>query len=399
MELNKRFFHRLRTILASAVSRIVLLFGNLIVSFILIRTESAELWGEVVSYILLIDLGFSIVNWGHSPYLVREFSLRPASMEKALWSSIASRFLLLLIFVGIIWICPLNFSTKLLLTLWILARFVYQAFDPELQYSRRYLAPVVMEMSGLAIILVPVVGSWVPATVQNILSLFAWAFVLRATAMLIFQRKLVARLLRERARPTISEFLVPAFPFLMLTLSAMLHQRADLYVVAWFLEADDVAGYQVFVNLLFTGQLAASLILSPFSKNIFRLPPASLRKLETTFMRSGVVLTVFFCLALYCVVKYVYRFELPWTLYLMAYLYVSLSFMYLLRNYQLGKLRRQKTVAFYSFAGFGVNLALSLILTPNFGLQGAMLSGLLAQIFTTTLYLNTPIASPSYVSR
>ncbi len=399
MSLNRKLFLRLRTILSAATFRITFLFSNLIISLLVITTASAELWGEVVSYILIVDLGFSVINWGHASYLIREFSLQPSQMHRRLWESLSSRSLLLLAFVAIIWLCPLPSSMKEILTTWAAARFLYQAFEAELQYHRKYFLPLVIEATGILIVVIPIILSWVAASTSSMLSLFAISFVFRAVAMLVYQRRLVASIMSAWTGMKLSSFFIPAFPFLLLTFSAMLQQRTDLYLVAYFLTPDDVAGYQVFVNLLLVTQFGASLLLSPFSKNIFRLPPYSFRKLERNFIRVGALLAILSSIAVFLVVRYMYGFNLPWTLYVMAYMYSVTAFVYLPKNYQLGKARRQATVALYSFAGFAVNFVLSVILTPRYGIEGAMLSALIAQLFTTSLYFRTRFSTTSYAAR
>jgi hypothetical protein len=166
----------------------------------------------------------------------------------------------------------------------------------------------------------------------------------------------------------------------------MLQQRSDLYSVAYFLDDHETARYQVFINLLIFCQFGASLLLSPFAKNIFRITKKSFLKLEKKFMTWGVLLSAVSITAVYLLTQFFYGFTLSWKMFALGYVYVLMFYLYLLRNYELGKLRKQTRVALYSFAASGFNLILSFFLTPNLGIEGALLAGTFAQLFLVALY-------------
>ncbi len=60
----KTLIQRVKIIAQGGVSRLIISFSNVIVSFMVVRTQSATLWGEVVVYLLIVDTGFSLVSWG-----------------------------------------------------------------------------------------------------------------------------------------------------------------------------------------------------------------------------------------------------------------------------------------------------------------------------------------------
>ena len=61
------------------------------VSLIVIRTQSAALWGEVVPLMLILEFGFTIIGWGVLPHLVQQFSLHPHTMKSDWSQSVTSR--------------------------------------------------------------------------------------------------------------------------------------------------------------------------------------------------------------------------------------------------------------------------------------------------------------------
>src|SRR5882757_8011385 len=103
---TRRVLKKLQLIFISAASRMAISFGSVLISLVVIHTQSPKLWGAVVYYLILIDFAFSVIGWGATPYLVRDFSLRPKNMTPIWSQSVTSRIPLLLAFVIIIGFLP-----------------------------------------------------------------------------------------------------------------------------------------------------------------------------------------------------------------------------------------------------------------------------------------------------
>jgi len=73
-------------------------------------------------------------------------------------------------------------------------------------------------------------------------------------------------------------------------------------------------------------------------------------------------------------------------MYLLGYFYIFPFYLYLLKNYELGKHRKQKISALLSFSGSFVNFLFSIVLTPLLGVEGALLSGVLSQFFMVLIF-------------
>ncbi len=379
MERPNIWVTRIKTIALGGGARIISSLSNVIISFIIIRIYSASLWGEFVSYLLILDFGFSFVSWGSTPFLIREFSLHPNKIRIDWGGSFYSRSLLLGVLVLTLLFTPITFYIKIWLIAWSCLRFVYQSFEPIAQTERHFIFTFFVELVSIGIIVIPVL-SLKNINLSTLLILFTFGMAFKATAFLLLYRKYIGK-------PAIQlKFFKHAFPFLLLTFSAMLQQRIDLYSVAYFLSNSDLATYQVFLNFLIFSQFTASLLLSPYSKNIFRLNKLSFLKLERSFILAGLWFSALSVLAIFICIQNFYHFSLSWKMYLMGYGYILMFYVYLLRNYELGKLYKQTKAAVFSFLAGIVTLIGSLFLTPRFGLEGALFAGLLAQLFLAFLY-------------
>ena len=376
----KTLIQRVKIIAQGGVSRLIISFSNVIVSFMVVRTQSATLWGEVVVYLLILETGFSLVSWGSSPFLLREFSLRPKDISHSLSESLSSRSALPILFSLGIWLMPYNIEIKLWLTVWVISRFVYQSFEPLIQFHRHFIFSSIVEILGLLVLLMPLLLAMDNVGAETMVFLYSMSTLLKGVVTSVFLRQHLLLV-----KPTV-QFFFQAFPFLILTFSGMVQQRADLYSVAVFLGKTDLARYQVFINLLIFAQFTASLLLSPFAKNIFRLPHASFLKLERKFIVAGIGLSGLSIFAVYVITHFFYQLEYSLLLFGLGYFYVLMFYLYLMRNYLLGKQNKQLLAASYSLIVGVFNFLMSCWFIPNFGLEGALTAGLLAQALLVVLY-------------
>src|SRR5688572_13127167 len=103
---------RLLTVATSALFRLLISFGNVIVSLIIVRLYSPKLWGDMVYYLLLLDFGFVAINWGHSFYLSRQFSENPQLISNNFQKAFVSRSYILILFVIVIFLLPVSVHIK-----------------------------------------------------------------------------------------------------------------------------------------------------------------------------------------------------------------------------------------------------------------------------------------------
>jgi O-antigen/teichoic acid export membrane protein len=373
-------YARIKLIASGGASKIIVSLNSVIISFVVIRWQSPELWGELVVYLLFLDFGFSVIAWGTTPFLIREFSFHPATMKADWGKSFNARIPLLFIFLVFIAFSPFAHVHKLVLVIWAMARYMYHAFESIIQYERNFIFSLSVELSGLLVVLVPMVIRSGDIDLSLLIYLFSASMLWRATAATFFFRSYLNFSLPDK------KFYFQAFPFLLITFSAMLQQRSDLYSVAYYLPQHDTARYQVFINLLIFSQFLASLLLSPFAKNIFRLSGKSFARLESQFILWGIPFAGISLAGIYMLMVFFYKLDLSWKMYLLGYFYILMFYVYQLKNYHLGKINKQARVALYCFIASGVNILASMVLIPKFQLEGALLAGLTAQITLAFLY-------------
>jgi len=300
--------------------------------------------------------------------------------------SVVSRLLPFCIFIGVVGFWGFTFQVQIIIVVWSAMRFLYQSFDPVIQFERNFLFSFVVETIGLISLAIPILIFQKTLTAEEIMALYGLSFAIRAFFTTIFYRDFFRLSSLPPKLDEIRKFLLAAFPFLLLTFSAMLQQRVDLYICALYLPNAETAQYQVLLNLLLLSQVGANFLLAPFTKNIFRLPAPAMQKLEKKFIKVGFILALLCSALVYGILTIGYQFHLSTISYAMGYIYILTFYFYLMRIYDLRKSSRQTTIVYCSFAGCTVNLVASFLLVPKFGLNGALFSGMSTQIFIAVLY-------------
>jgi O-antigen/teichoic acid export membrane protein len=158
----------------------------------------------------------------------------------------------------------------------------------------------------------------------------------------------------------------------------MLSSRVDQYTVSYFLPKETLGEYQVLKNFLIYFQSAASFMVLPFVKNLYRLKDDSMDKLSVRLFTAGIVLIIPMMAALYIIIEYVYGFRFTSDIYLYSALFILPGYYSSVIIYKLFKNSRQSIVVMVSVAGIVISLALNIILIPKMQSSGALISGVIS---------------------
>ena len=384
--MNKRFTRRIRPIALNAVQTGLKSFSNVIISLLIIRLFSETLWGEVVFYLIFIDLAFNIIDWGNKNYLILKFSERPDQLRLQWQESIITRFFLPLLAITVLLFLPILFLVKIAIIIWIIGRYIYSSFEPVINYQRDYKFSIVAESVSLIVILIPLL-LLDDLRVGDILFTYAVTFIVRALLAGLVYRYFFQKFSFRFSR----KFLFSAFPFLLMGLSGLLLSRADLYLVAALLPKSALGQYQVLNSLLLFGLFSISWLLTPFEKNIYRLRPASLKKLQYKMILFGFPASIGLMLFIFIFLQFIFLFEFSFTIYFLGFLYLYSFFFYLIRLYYFSKKNKQHIAVTFSIAAGVVNILTGLILIPSMEIAGALMAAVIGQLCLILLLFQTPL--------
>jgi O-antigen/teichoic acid export membrane protein len=373
---STKFQRRALAILTNALNTLVVPFLNPIVSLLVIRFASLELWGEFVHVLIIVQLAAHVLAWGNKEYLLREFSLNPTQIAGAWQTSLITRSVLLVALGAALLLSGLPAQRIALIMVWVLGLTLYQAYDVLILYRRAFAFSVLVELTSLAILTATIVWLRSSIDLDMLIGLFGLMQLAKAAVFLLrFRRQTIDQHLGRFD----TRYFALALPFFLLGFSGMLQSRIDLFCVNYFLSRGEVGQYQIFANLLIYVQTASYFILSPFVKGIYRLGYNTILKMSLRLFGLGLLILIPALVAVHLTLSQLYHFQLSWYFLLAGGLFVVPIYFYLPIIYALYKANRQSVVLKINVLGIAANLLLSLLLLPRMGMIGAVIASALAQ--------------------
>jgi len=349
---------------------------SLFISWMVIHLQNARLWGEFVKVQVWVLIAVQFFAYGNKDYLLRAFSRNPSRIDYCWSRSFFSRAVLLLVCAVVFLSGSFGLALKGWILAWVIVRFVYQSFDVLVLYNRKFYVSMAAEAIGLLLLFVALAKPMSNPTLGMLLKVVVIADMLKAIfILLVFQGSFNFSFFEKFNLG----YFKGAFMFFLLGLTALLSTRMDQLCVNYFMAPAAIAKYQVFMALCGFMQLGASLVLSPFIKNLFRLQSDSFRSLSTRYHKAGMLLALGQVLLVLVITRWMFHFSFSPAMYGFAYLYILAFYFYYTEMIEYTKRNRQHVVVLIMLSCSFLNLFLASMLIPGFQLEGALLSGALSQ--------------------
>jgi O-antigen/teichoic acid export membrane protein len=378
-----RLRRRAFSVATNAINALLLPLLSPLVSLLVIRLASAELWGSFVQFLLLIQLAAHVLVWGNKEYLLREFSRQPARIRPLWQSNLLTRALLIAGLAPLLLALGIPPGRAALLTLWALAATIDQAHEVLVVYHKAFVGQMLVDLGGLGLLLAGVLWRGAGIGLDGLIGLFALVELAKAGALLLWLRPLALRRAALRIDPAYFRL---ALPFFLLGLSGMLQSRIDQYCVNLWLGRREIAHYQVFTNFLLYLQALAAIGLAPFLKGMYRLRAGVLLGLSLRLLLGGLALIGPAMGALALILARLYHVDLPFGTLLIGGLSVLPIYYYLPIIYALYRAGRQTAVLRINVLGIAANLLFSLLLLPTWRMDGALAANVIAQLAMLLAY-------------
>jgi len=375
-KISTKYRKRFSLIGSYSFQTMMLPLGNFIIAFFVIRLKGIELWGEFVYFMIIITLTDFILAWGQREYLLREFSRNPSGIAMDWQKSVMNR--LPLVFISLLVLILLDFSieNKIIICFWLLSLFLYKSYDILVLYKKQFSFIIKVEVISLIIFIVPLFLSVEFLDLTALLLLYTITSIIKTGMVMFYYHKDVFPWLYVKLDPA---FLKTSLPFFLPAFLGFIQSKTDLYCVAYFLSKKEVGEYQILITFLFYLQIFASLLITPFIKNIYRLPDSSLQKLIRSLFRTGVIISIPAIIIVRFILSHYYHFELTLDIFIIGYFYVIPFYLYLVKIYQYFKKNMQIKVVYITILTTGINLILSLILIKRLGIKGALIASTISQ--------------------
>lgn len=378
-----RLRRRGRMVITNSLNNLAIPLFSLLVSWLVIRRESVERWGELVAVMIVTQLAAHVMHWGHKEYLLRAFSLNPTKIVSSWHTALSTRLLLFIPYLPVLFLFNWSGGRIAAAFLWTLFLVLSQSVEVLVVYRRAFGVALLVEV-GHYLLLLGGIALWPGTlTVDRLIGLFTLVAAAKTAGLWWFFRKVT---LKGWSRPQFPYF-AHAFTFFLIGFSGTLNSRIDLYSVSYFLTPGEVGQYQILINLLLYVQALSNFILLPFAKGLYRLDLAVILKVALRLLSVGLLVTPPALFVIHLLLRILYNISLPWIYWLVGGAYVLPIYFYAPVVYALFKANRQKVVIQASLFGALLNVLLNLWLIPNLGILGALLATTLSQWFNLPIYL------------
>jgi len=378
---QRKLWRRLSTVAQNSAYSLLVPALNIVVSSLVIRLNSSALWGGFVEMMVVLHLLTHIAGWGNKEYLLREFSRHPTQIREAWQNSLVSRLLFYSLLSVIILLIP---NGSVWAILWGLGIVLTQSFDVLIIYRKDFIFVIITELATIGLLTLSIITQGSNLSVAALTTLFALVTLLKAV---IFFWRFRSVLFPFRLHVDLSYFRL-AGPFFVLGFSGILASRVDLYTVSMLLNEQNVAEYQVFINLMLYLQALSAYILLPYIKNLYRLPDASISKIAYRLFAMGIVILIPAIVGAYGLLIALYDIHYSAHFMLLGGLFVLPIYGYIPLIHRLYKNDATRVVLISNLVGAGANFILNLLLLGVLGITGALLASALVQWGMLVYYHN-----------
>jgi hypothetical protein len=382
----KKIYSRLRTIFNNTAYLALPPVLNALVPILIIKYHQIEWWGQIVELNLIATIANVIIAWGNKDYLIKIFSTEPTQRYRS-WGEITSvraTCLLLpaLIGVGVYF----DYFTALNLGIWIISRFIAQAYEPVIVFERRYWDALSAELMNFVMVLVGIIALGPNLGFESLLLILSLGSFVKAATL--------SGLFRQFSRTQIKlnfnwRSLTPLTNMMLITLTGLFVSKIDLVIVTMTMQKDQLAHYQILLSFAALIQSGAAYIFLPYLKSFYRISSISQKKIQLTLFQIGLGICIAAIPVLYPLMKYLYHLRLNSWMIFGVFSYALAGFVTTPLGYKFYELGKSKWVLFISISSIFIFIGLFLGLTFWFNLDTGHMVALagLHQILLTSLFL------------
>ena len=106
MSKKSKHIRRLKTISLFGVSQLTSVLSIVILSLIIIRFHSTELWGQYAEVLIWTNVFLLFLSFGNNDYLLKSFSKKPSTINQKWLNNLIARSILLVPSIILIYFIP-----------------------------------------------------------------------------------------------------------------------------------------------------------------------------------------------------------------------------------------------------------------------------------------------------
>ncbi len=377
----KKTLNRIQLVLVNILKQVLSQLLTLILSAIIFKLYSKELWGDFSTYFLYINIITVVISWGNKEFLIREFSKSPSKIVENFYLLFNTR-LILLVFaiVATLFVFPVKWFG--FFALWISSLYVSQALEVFWIYKRDYFKSIIVEIVSFSILLLGLLFDKI--TNGKLIEYYSYYQLTRAILYIIVYYSDIKKIhfkINEK-------YFLTAISFFFLSLVGFLQSRIDFVIITFFESDKNIAIYQIITTFFILIHALGTFLIFPFMKNIYRLQKSSVAAFQKFLSLISPLIVCFSLFVLFLITKYVYNLDLDFQYYLLGFLITFPPYLYTIKILILYKENKQNFVLKTGIISIAINSFVSVVLLYfGYGLKAALFASAVAQFFTAYQYI------------
>jgi len=352
---------------------------NFLIAIIGIKYLGKNNWGAFVQVLLWVYFVAFIANFGNKDFLLREFSKYPSKIHAYFVTSFISRAIFLLLSFLLIAFFPIKIALLgMLLSILI---YTYQSLESLIIYNQKFLTQLIAEVFGFALIC-SFIFYVKQLTTQNLILAYCIAFLLKISIILF---SITIDFKQTKFTFSLKQIQL-LIPFFLIGFSGWLSSKIDLYVVNFQLTKAQLAEYQLLITAFLMLQGFSAMIIYPFSKHLFRLKHQTIGKIKRILIIVCFPIIIVSTFLIWFIFEKVIHLNLATNLYIIGAISALPIYFFIVDIFMLYKEKRETKVMYINFVAAFLNLIMTLLLIPIYGIKGAILSVLITQYALLFLY-------------
>lgn len=377
----KKTFDRIKLVLVNIFKQVLSQILMLMLSAVIFKLYSKELWGEFSTYFLYINIITVVISWGSKEFLIREFSKSPSKIVENFYLLFNTRFILLaLAIVTTLFVFPIKWFG--FFALWISSLYVSQALEVFWIYKRDYFKSILVEIVSFSMLLFGLFFDKI--TSEKLIEYYSYYQLTRAILYVIIyysDLKMIHFNVNKK-------YFFTAISFFLLSLVGFLQSRVDFVIITFFESDKNIAVYQIITTFFILIHALGTFLIFPYMKNIYRLQIKSVNAFQNFLSWISPLIVCFSLSVLFLITKYLYNLDLDFHYYLLGFLITFPPYLYTVKILILYKENQQDFVLKTGIIAIAINSAVSIVLLYfGYGLKGALIGSAVAQFFTAYQYL------------
>ncbi len=348
--------------------------GGLSIPWLVVRTSSMEVWGGMVTFLILVQLSAHVAQWGSRDLLQRAFHERPGDVVELWRTSLFTRSPIWLSVLALLCLLPSPDRPGMLL--WSGALILASGLEPLVIRNKHFQQAARADILGLlAQVALLLSAGTVDGTV--VVRSFAFHQAVRAVGLWLACGR--PSLSWKGLRPEPALHLRAALPFVGVGLAGLLATRIDLYVADAVLPVEQAGEYQILAALFVQFQILPGLLAIPMTRELYRLDDHRLLAGARRLGVLGLLLTAPFLIALHLLLPPLFGIGATWTVLLAGALAAWPSYVYVPCYILLYREHQERYAMVLCFIAAASIALCAWLLLPGLGLAGGLLGSALGQ--------------------